>query len=75
MDQSLLEEQSKIYKVEGVDENASTRPQKKRKEYTNGEEVSSPIQGTQMTFLTVFSLSRTGLCRSPKRPASTQLYT
>ena len=40
MDQSLLEEQSKIYRVEGVDEGESVAPKKKRKQHVNGEEVS-----------------------------------
>ena len=39
LDQSLLDEQSKIYRVEGVDESAPAAPQKKRKQHTNGEEV------------------------------------
>ena len=40
MDHSLLEEQSKAYRVEGVDESAPTVAQKKRKkQHVNGEEV------------------------------------
>lgn len=39
LDQSLLEEQSKAYKVEGVDESAPTLPKKRKKQYVNGEEV------------------------------------
>jgi HIV Tat-specific factor 1 len=35
----LLDEQSKVYKVEGVDESAPAAPQKKRKQHLNGEEV------------------------------------
>jgi hypothetical protein len=35
----LLDEQSKVYKVEGVDESAPAAPQKKRKQHSNGDEV------------------------------------
>jgi HIV Tat-specific factor 1 len=44
LDQSLLEEQSKAYRVEGVDEDAPAAAQKKRKkQHVNGEEVRSAI--------------------------------
>ena len=40
MDEALLEKQREVYAVEGVDDTEPVRPQKKRKkEYTNGEEV------------------------------------
>ena len=39
LDESLLEEQSKIYKVEGVDEHEPAAQKRKRKQYVNGEEV------------------------------------
>ncbi len=43
LDQSLLEQQSKAYKVEGVDEDApaaAAAPKKRKKQHVNGEEVS-----------------------------------
>ena len=43
LDQSLLEEQSKAYKVEGVDDEASTTHKKRKKQYVNGEEVGSYV--------------------------------
>jgi hypothetical protein len=39
LDQSLLEEQSKAYRVEGVDESAPTVAKKRKKQHVNGEEV------------------------------------
>jgi hypothetical protein len=40
LDQSLLEEQSKAYRVEGVDEDApAVAPKKRKKQHVNGEEV------------------------------------
>lgn len=41
MDDDLLEQQQKAYKVQGVDESEPAQPSKKRKkkEYVNGEEV------------------------------------
>lgn len=41
LDEALLEEQQKAYKVEGVDDEVVDRKNKKRKnEYVNGEDVS-----------------------------------
>ena len=45
LDDALLEEQSKAYTVQGVDESEpAMQPKKKRKQvYTNGEDVSEPV--------------------------------
>jgi HIV Tat-specific factor 1 len=44
LDEALLEEQQKAYRVAGVDESEPVEAQKKKrkKEYVNGEDVSSP---------------------------------
>lgn len=43
LDEALLEEQQKAYRVSGVDESEPVEPQKKKrkKEYVNGEDVSN----------------------------------
>lgn len=71
----MLDEQSKIYKVEGVDESAPAGPQKKRKQHTNGEEVSCIERHFYDLSLTSIIVSRTSLHRSLRRPASTPPYT
>lgn len=48
LDESLLEEQSKVYKIDGVDENEPATQKRKRKQYVNGEEVSATHEGDRL---------------------------
>jgi hypothetical protein len=58
LDQSLLDEQSKIYKVEGVDESAPAAPAKKRKQLSNGDEVRTLLASGPITI--AYDLSALG---------------
>jgi hypothetical protein len=79
LDQSLLEEQSKAYRVEGVDENAPPVTQRKRKkQHVNGEEVrpTPPFPATAFALIIGSNrMSRINLRKKPKSLASTQQST
>ncbi|EXJ77349.1 hypothetical protein A1O3_09575 [Capronia epimyces CBS 606.96] len=47
LDQSLLEQQSEIYKVPGVDENVAPARDKKKRKHANGDEVAERDQAGQ----------------------------
>ncbi|RVX71962.1 hypothetical protein B0A52_04361 [Exophiala mesophila] len=56
LDQSLLDQQGEIYKVEGVDENATTNPKKKRKQANGDEAGSKPKKARVNTAVYVTSI-------------------
>ena len=66
LDQSLLEEQGKIYKVEGVDENApAASVQKKRKQHANGDDVRNTLP--TLRTLTVIDVVKDPSAQKPKK--------
>lgn len=65
----MLDEQSKIYKVEGVDDGVPAAPQKKRKQHVNGEEVSvystSRSKSLPLTISTSLGTTRSKAQKAP----------
>ena len=70
----MLDEQSKVYKVEGVDESAPAAPQKKRKQHINGEEVRILNPLGQCAITDGCYVCRSNLPKSPRKRESTLLF-
>lgn len=75
LDESLLEEQSKAYKVEGVDEHAPAPQKRKRKQYVNGEEVSPSGVLPALHALTIYLSKQEQAPQKAKKPrVNTAVY-